>query len=52
MVQASVEKLKHTGPVEKERAISVPQSKQLASVPEPPLSKGKEAEQSVQVTTS
>ena len=39
MAQASAKKLKHTGPSEKERVVSVPQSKQLASAPEPSLSK-------------
>ena len=41
MVQASAEKLVHTGPAEKERVASVPQRQQLASTPEPPLPKGK-----------
>ena len=31
MVQASAEKLEHTGPAEKERVASVPQREQLAS---------------------
>ena len=47
MAQASAEKLEHTGPAEKERVASVPQGDQLANTPEPPLSKGKEAERSV-----
>ena len=34
MAQASAEKLEHTGPAEKERVASVPQRKQLASMPE------------------
>ena len=42
MAQASAEKLEHTGPAEKERVFSVPQRKQMASTPEPPLPKGKE----------
>ena len=37
----SAEKLEHTGPAEKERVASVPQREQLASTPEPPLSKKK-----------
>ena len=41
MAQASVEKLERTGPAEKERVASVPKRKWLASMPEPPLSKGK-----------
>ena len=41
MVQASAEKLEHTGPTEMKRVASVPQRKQLASTPEPPLAKGK-----------
>ena len=42
--QASAEnlKLEHTGPAEKVRVASVPQRKQLASTPEPPLPKEKE----------
>ena len=39
MAQASAEKLKHTEPAEKERVASMPQREQLASTPEPPLSK-------------
>ena len=42
MAQASAEKLEHTGFAEKERIVSVPQSEQLASTPEPPLTKGTE----------
>ena len=42
MAQASAEKLKHTGPAEKERVASVPQREQLASTPEPPCQKKKE----------
>ena len=34
MVQASAEKLEHTGPAEKERVASMPQREQLASMPE------------------
>ena len=41
MAQASAEKLEHTGPAEKERVASVPQSEQLANTPEPPLPKKK-----------
>ena len=52
MAQASAEKLEHTGPAEKERVASVPQREQLASTPEPPLSKGKGTETSVQSTSS
>ena len=50
MAQAPSEKLKHTGPAEKERLASVPQREQLAKTPEPPLPKGKGAEPSVQST--
>ena len=46
------EKLEHTGPAEKERVAPVPQRKQLASTPEPPLPKGKGTESSVQSTRS
>ena len=35
MALASAEKLEHTWPAEKERVVSVPQRKQLASTPEP-----------------
>ena len=52
MAQASAEKLQHTGPTETERVASVPQGKQLASTPEPPLPKRKETEPSVQSTRS
>ena len=52
MVQASAEKLEHTGPAEKERVASVLQRKQLARTPEPPLPKGKATEPSVQSTRS
>ena len=41
MAQASAEILEHTGPAEKERVASVPQTEQLASTPEPPLPKGR-----------
>ena len=44
MAQASAEKLEHTGLAHKERVASVPQKKQLASMLEPPLPKGKETE--------
>ena len=50
MAQASAEKLEHIGPAEKERVASVPQRKQLARTPEPPLPKGKATEPSVQST--
>ena len=46
--QALAEKLEHTGLAEKERVASMPQQEQLASTPEPPLSKVKETEPSVQ----
>ena len=52
MAQALAEKLEHTGPAEKERVASVLQREQLASTPEPPLSKGKGTEPSVQSTRS
>ena len=52
MVQASAEKLEHTGPAEKERVASVPQREQLASTPESPLPKGIGTEPSVQSTRS
>ena len=42
MAQASVEKLEHTGPAEKERVVSVLQREHLASTPKPPLPKGTE----------
>ena len=35
MVQASAEKLEHTGPAKKERVASVLQREQLTSTPEP-----------------
>ena len=41
MAQASAEKLEQTGPAEKERVASVPQREQLASTPEPSMSKEK-----------
>ena len=47
MAQASVGKLEHTGPTEKVRVASVSQREQLASMPEPPLPKGKATEPSV-----
>ena len=37
MVQASSEKLEHTGPAEKKRVDSVAEREQLANTPEPPL---------------
>ena len=52
MAQASAEKLEHTGPGEKERVASVPQTEQLASTPELPFPKGKGTEPSVQRTRS
>ena len=45
-------KIEHTGPADKERVTSVPQKEQLASTPEPPLTKGKGTEPSVQSTGS
>ena len=50
MAQASAEKLEHTGPAKKERVASVPQTEQFASMPEPPLPKGKGIELLVQST--
>ena len=52
MAQASAEKLEHTGPAEKERVASVPQSEQLARTPELPLPKGKGTKPSVLITRS
>ena len=52
MAQISVEKLEHIGPAEKERVASVPQTKQMARTPEPPLPEGKGTEPSVQSTRS
>ena len=52
MVQASAEKLEHTGPAEKKRVASVPQREQLANTPESSLPKGKGTELSVQSTGS
>ena len=52
MAQTSTEKLEHTGPAEKERVASVPQTKQLASIPEPLFPEGKGTELSVQSTKS
>ena len=51
-VQASAEKIEHTGPAEKERAASVPLREQVARMSELPLPKGKETEPSVQSTRS
>ena len=51
-VQASSEKLEQTGPAEKERMASAPQSEPLARMPEPPFSKENETEPSVQTTGS
>ena len=48
MVQALVEKLKHTEPAEQERVASVPQREQLASTSEQSLPKGTGTEPSVQ----
>ena len=44
MAQASAENLEQTAPVEKERVVSVPRSKQLANTPEPLLPKRKGTE--------
>ena len=56
MVQASAEKLEHTGPAEKERVVSVPQRErereQLARTPKPLLPRGKGTDPSVQSTRS
>ena len=52
MVQASAEKLEHTGPAEKKRVVLMPQREQLASTPEPPLPKAKGTESPVQSTKS
>ena len=52
MVQASVEKLEHTGPAIKERVVSVPQREQLTKTLELPLTKRKETKPSVQSTRS
>ena len=52
MAQALAEKLEQTGPAEKETVASVPQTKHLASTPEPPLPREEETEPSVQSTTS
>ena len=49
MAQVSMMKLEHTEPAEKESVVSVPQREQLARAPEPPLSKGKGTEPSVQI---
>ena len=45
-------KLEDIGPAEKERVASVPQRKQLASTPQPPLPRGEGTEPSVQSTRS
>ena len=47
-----LKKLEHTGSAEKERVDSVPQSEQLASMPELFLPKGKETEPFVHITRS
>ena len=47
--QTSAEKFEHTGPAKKRVAL-VPQRKQLASAPEPPLPKQKGTELSVKRT--
>ena len=52
MVQVSAEKLKQTGPAEKQKVASVPQREQLASTLEPFLPKGKGTKPSVQSTRS
>ena len=52
MKQASVEKLEHTGPTEKERVASVPHREQLSRTSEPPLPKRKGNKLSVQSTRS
>ena len=52
MAQASVEKLEHTGPAEKERVTSVAQRELLARTPELPMPKGKGTEPSVHSTRS
>ena len=52
MVQASAEKLERTGPAKNKRVASVPQSEQLASMPEPPLPQEKGTEPSVHSTRS
>ena len=52
MAHASAEKLEQTRPAEKEKVASVPQRKQLASTPEPPLPRGEGTEPSVQSTRS
>ena len=49
MAQALAEKLKHTGPAEKERVVSVPQREQLASASELPLPKAKGTKPLVQI---
>ena len=46
MAQTLAEKLKHTGPAEKEKVASAPQSEQLARTPEPLLPKRKGTEPS------
>ena len=46
MAQASGEKLEHSGPAEKERVASVPQSEQLPNMPEPSLPKEKQTKPS------
>ena len=52
MAQASAEKLEHAWPTEKERVASVPQSEQLASMPQPPLPNETGMEPSVLITRS
>ena len=49
MAQASAKNLEHTGPAEKKRLASVPQSEQLASTPGQALPKQKRTEPSVQI---
>ena len=50
MAQASAEKFEQTGPAERKRVASAPQSEQLARTREPSLPKEKGTEPSVQIT--
>ena len=52
MAHASAEILRHTGPAEKERVVSVPHKEQFAKTPESLLPKGKGTEPFVQSTRS
>ena len=52
MAQVSAKKMDYTGPDEKKRVASTPQSEQLARTPELPLPKAKGTEPSVQITRS